>query len=162
MWAGSGPAYLLPLKWFTIEFKYYAVYLPKLHTRPAAEAVWAVGSLMALIAIIYNLFSHGYGREVFWGWLLPGRIAMALLACFFDYLPHRPHKIPKKVNPYEATCVTALFGDQTFYLTWPLLHQNYHNIHHLAPYIPFYLYSSVWHGLKSELLAKGTQIKPIL
>lgn len=162
MWAGTGPAFLLPLKWFTIEVKYYGVYLPKIHTRPLGEATWAITSLVSLAVIICQLCVHGYSREVFWGWVLPGRIALALLAYFFDYLPHRPHTTPKKVNPYEATCVTALFGEHTFYLTWPLLHQNYHNIHHLAPYIPFYMYSTVWHGLKAELLTKGTKIKPIL
>lgn len=162
MWAGIGPTYLLPIRWFTIECKYYGVYLPKLHTRPIAEAVWAILNLVLLIVSIIFLCSNGYGREVFWGWLLPGRIALALLAFFFDYLPHRPHEVPKAVNPYEATSVTSLFGEQTFYLTWPLLHQNYHNIHHLAPYIPFYMYSTVWHGMKTELLTKGTKIKPIL
>ena len=161
-WAGRGPFYLLPFRWMTIEIKYYTIYLPKLHTRPIREAIWAVTSLIGMITIIYTLYNNGYDKAVVWAWILPGRLATAILACFFDYLPHRPHIISKKENPYIATNVTSLIGTQTSILTWPLLHQNYHNIHHLAPYIPFYMYSTVWNTLKSDLIAKGTKIKPIL
>ena len=162
LWAGAGPTLLLPLRWFSIEYKYYTSYLPKLHLRPRGEALWTIVSLTAMIALIVTLCRSGYGTVVFYGWLLPGRIAIGLLAYFFDYLPHRPHKISKKADPYKATSVTSLFGENTWLLTWPLLHQNYHNIHHLAPYIPFYQYSTVWHKLKPELLERGTKIKPML
>lgn len=145
-----------------MEIKYYVVYLPKLHTRPRSEAVQAILILVAMVLTIWALFSLGYGRTILWGWILPGRLATAFLAFFFDYLPHRPHLVSKRENPYVATSVTSLIGEYTSPLTWPLLHQNYHNIHHLAPYIPFYLYSTVWHRLKPELLAKGTKIKPIM
>lgn len=160
-WAGMGPSYLLPLRWLTIEIKYYTTYLPKLHTRPPQEIVLSISILLAMVVSIYVLCQNGYGNSILWGWILPGRLATALLAFFFDYLPHRPHKVPKHENPFVATCVTSLFGKHTAALTWPLLHQNYHNIHHLAPYIPFYQYSTVWHALKGELLAKGTEVKPI-
>jgi fatty acid desaturase len=161
-WAGTGPSFLLPLRWLTMELKYYAIYLPKLHTRPRAEAIWSIAVLLGMIASIRALYYHGYGDTILWGWILPGRLATALLACFFDYLPHRPHKVSRHESPFVATNVTSLTGELTSPLTWPLLHQNYHNIHHLAPYIPFYMYSTVWHHLKPELLAKGTKIKPIL
>lgn len=162
LWAGMGPTVLLPLRWMTVEFKYYEAYLPKLHLRPRSEAAWTISSLLGMILLIITLWRSGYSNAIFYGWLLPGRIAIALLAYFFDYLPHRPHTISKRDNPYLATSVTSLYGEQTWLLTWPLLHQNYHNIHHLAPYIPFYMYSTVWHKLKPELVSKGTKIKPIL
>lgn len=161
MWAGSGPWFLLPLRWFTIEWKYYGVYLPNIHRRPLKEALVAVAELLAFVSLVVWLFHHGYGRVALHGWILPGRLAIGLLAFSFDYLPHRPHKITKDENAFEATSVTSLSGNWTAPLTWPLLYQNYHNIHHLAPYIPFYLYSTVWHELKPELIAKGTRIKPI-
>lgn len=162
IWAGSGPWFLLPLKWLTIEFNYYSLYIPKIHLRPLKEALITLVELLGFIALALYLFRNGHGRTAFWGWLLPGRLALGFLAYFFDYLPHHPHLVTRKENEFLATSVTSLFGDQTFYLTWPLLHQNYHNIHHIAPYIPFYMYSTVWHAFKTELVAKGTQIKPIL
>ena len=138
------------------------IYLPKLHTRPRVEAIWSIVSLTSLLVFIVTLWRSGYANTLLYGWLLPGRAAIGLLAYFFDYLPHRPHKVSKRDDPYKATSVTSLYGENTWLLTWPLLHQNYHNIHHLAPYIPFYLYSTVWHKLKPELLQKGTKIKSIL
>lgn len=161
-WAGMGPNYLLPLRWLTIEIKYYVLYLPKLYSRPRLEVISAILALLCMISSIWTLCHYGYGHTILWGWILPGRIATSLLAFFFDYLPHRPHSVSKHVSPFVATNVTSLVGEHTASLTWPLLHQNYHNIHHLAPYIPFYLYSTVWHKLRPELVAKGTKIKPII
>ena len=106
-------------------------------------------------------------------------MAVGILACTFDYLPHRPpvaysHNnkesppystvpIPRSDSEYTATCVTSFIGSNDYQiLTWLLLYQNYHNIHHLVPYIPFYYYSAVWEAYKTELLAEGTVINPIL
>ena len=41
-----------------------------------------------------------------------------------------------------------------------LLHQNYHNIHHLYPYIPFYKYGSIWAKHRQELIDRGTRVLP--
>jgi len=162
MWAGAGPVYLLPLRWMTLELKYYVSYLPKLHTRPQLEQLVAVTELVVMYGFMFALFQYGYGREALYGWVIPGRVSVFILGYLFDYLPHRPHGIPKKVDPYKATHVTSLVNKETAALTWPMLYQNYHNIHHLAPYIPFYLYAKVWYKLRPELVAKGTQIKPII
>jgi fatty acid desaturase len=35
------------------------------------------------------------------------------------------------------------------------------NIHHIAPYLPFYTYSRVWFENKKELLALGTREIPL-
>lgn len=165
LWAGSGPSYLLPLRWMSIEFKYYTLYLPKLHTRPLAEAIAAAVQLIILVGIIILLLRGSFGNDAqyaaVWGWLVPGRVAVWLLAFFFDYLPHRPHKIGRFESEFAATAVTSLFANQTHYLTWPLLHQNYHNIHHLAPYVPFYLYSILWNSLKKDLIQRGTKVNPL-
>lgn len=183
---------------------YYIHYLPKLHTRPLSEAVGALTQLCLCFGSIIALYRHGFETEVLWGWLLPGKVAIAFLAFAFDYLPHRcpptisgPVPVPDPVpargpgdvtthhllspsatpsalsskskqpvsrmeSEYLATSVTSLCS-QTDYplLTWILLYQNYHNIHHLVPYIPFYTYSRVWIRFEKELLARGTAIQPI-
>jgi hypothetical protein len=41
-------------------------------------------------------------------------------------------------------------------MTWPLLYQNFHNIHHLYPMIPFYMYADVWRRHKDVLTSLGT------
>ena len=39
VWVAQGPWFLLPLKWASIELKYYALYIPIIFTRPLKEVV---------------------------------------------------------------------------------------------------------------------------
>lgn len=119
-------------------------------------------SFAIFIAFGVLLHLNGLVTVVVFGWFLPGRIAIMCLSITFDYLPHRPHNVTAKQDPYLATSVTSLHGEHTWMLTWLLLHQNYHNVHHLAPFVPFYLYSTMWYAFKDQLMDKGTKIKPIL
>jgi beta-carotene hydroxylase len=116
-WAGLGPSFFLPLRWLTMELKYYVIYIPKLTSRPASEAMQTVVILAAMVFVIVGLCNMGYGKTILWGWILPGRLATALLAYFFDYLPHRPHAVSKNHSPYVATNVTSLVGEHTAPLT---------------------------------------------
>lgn len=171
-WAAGGPTLLLPFRWWTTELMYYYHYLPELHNRPREEIVGALTQLFLAIYTIYWLLHNGYTYELKYGWLIPGRLAMGILACCFDYLPHRApaadkqgnwgRPIPRTESDYTATCVVSVFSQwDAPALTWLLLYQNYHNIHHLAPYIPFYQYSTAWSHFKNDLRAKGTVINPI-
>lgn len=153
--------FMLLVQCFTVELKYYSVYLPQLSSRPISEVFLALFQVICPAVLFYHLHSIGLGRQAMITWIIPGRLAIACLAYSFDYLPHYPHKVPRSEDEFKATQVTALYGSVTWPLTWPLLHQNYHNIHHLYPYIPFYLYSDVWKILKPDLQARGTVIKPI-
>lgn len=161
LWAGIGPWYILPLKWATTEMHYYSIYLWNVRGRPLKEAVPSLSIIAFVLWATIFSSSTSYGVVFIYGWILPGRLAIMMLAYFFDYLPHRPHDISRKENPFLATSVTTLYLTQSWFLTWPLLHQNYHNIHHLAPFIPFYMYSTVWHAKKDFCLAQGTSMRPI-
>jgi beta-carotene hydroxylase len=160
-WTAQGPWYLLPFHWITIEIIYYKIYLPILFQRPAFECFSSL--LLITVSIFSVYFGLSHHREIaIWGWLVPGRIALAMLACTFDYLPHRPHSATRWENSIAATSVTALYGDCTWLLTWPLLFQNYHNIHHHWPFIPFYMYAKVWHAIKTDLMEMGQLVIPII
>ncbi len=160
-WTAKGPSFLLPLRWMTVEASYYITYLPMLNSRPWVEAMGTLLQLTAEVIAIWWGCSHGYHSTVLWAWLVPGRLANALLAWSFDYLPHRPHTVTRAQDAVAATRVTSLVGAWTAPLTWPLLHQNYHNIHHFWPFVPFYMYDRVWHAFKGDLMALGTVIHPI-
>jgi fatty acid desaturase len=162
--AGAGPAFTLPFRWMLMEAKQYVNYLPKLFRgeRPFYESSITLVTITLYIGVVTSASRAGYGTEVLYGWILPGRLAITLLAFAFDYLPHRPHATPRSVSDYEATCVLSVCGEWTAPLTVPLLYQNYHNIHHLAPYVPFYYYASIWHATRQELVQHGTVIKPLL
>lgn len=78
----------------------------------------------------------------------------------FDYLPHRPHKIPAKVDPYKATHILkGPFSIKDFDLA--LLFQNYHLVHHLWPSIPFYKMGQVFHNHREEFRKNGARILPV-
>jgi beta-carotene hydroxylase len=166
-WASTGPWFFLPVKWFTLELHYYYRYISESQSRPLSEGIPVLLLLTAYIFFINYLTLIGLTKVAFWGWVLPGRTALALLGCFFDYLPHRcghdgdSELVGDEKNIYLATSVTSLYEKKTKPLTWPLLHQNYHNIHHLIPFIPFYYYSVVWSNYSTELLERGTKIVPI-
>ncbi len=85
-------------------------------------------------------------------WILPSRLALLLLAFSFDHLPHRPHLVLGRVDPYRATHV---FSDAL--LTPVFLYQNYHLVHHLYPGVPFYRYAQVWRDQRETLLARGAR-----
>jgi fatty acid desaturase len=118
---------------------------------------------MAAAAVYFICFSSAAAsRTAFWCWFVPGRLSLAFLAFSFDYLPHRPHSTTRAQNPIAATCVTSVCThSDAWLLTLPLLYQNYHNIHHMFPYIPFYLYSKAWAALSPILLDMGTQVAPV-
>jgi hypothetical protein len=163
----GGPRLLLPLRWCTTELMYYKHYLPTLFSRPQDEAIGTLVQLVGQYGLMYYLYNAGFRTEVVYGWLVPGKMAIATLAFAFDYLPHRPP--PGKASPvlrteseYLATSVISLFT-QTDYplLDYLVLYQNYHNVHHLVPYIPFYTYSKIWYKHEKELKEHGTLIHPI-
>ena len=156
-WSGSGSWFLLPLRWLSQELIYYIIAVPPLIQKRS----WALIDLFGMITVLLSLTFFGFGKEVVWLWIIPGRLAALLLAFAFDYLPHR-NQHDKFASIYQATHVTSLIGDIVAPLTIPLLFQNYHNIHHLVPYIPFYMYKVVWDQYKTELLNHGTNIMPII
>jgi fatty acid desaturase len=164
-WTSFGPWYLLPLRWMTIEYHHYSCYLSRdvFFSRNMTERVLAIGQIAINIGIAFFCHRFGLSSVILWGWIIPGRIAVFFLALFFDYLPHRPHSHTRKESEYMATSLIALWPSKSSVslLTLPLLYQNYHNIHHLVPYIPFYMYKKVWSHCSTELEAEGTQTIPI-
>ena len=83
-------------------------------------------------------------------WLIPGIVALALLAFAFDWLPHHPHQSRK---PFLNTRVFDIPGLSVF-----LLSQNFHLIHHLHPSIPFYNYNKVYLEMEDEIIEKGVNV----
>eukprot|EP00742_Colponemidia_sp_Colp-10_P008347 GILJ01009037.1.p1 GENE.GILJ01009037.1~~GILJ01009037.1.p1 ORF type:complete len:334 (-),score=18.15 GILJ01009037.1:192-1109(-) len=163
-WSGEGPKFLLPLRWMCQELHYYIPYLGNLLQRPFWERVEALSTLFISYSVVIKLFIAGYGWPVFVYFLLPMRIAVMFLAYTFDYIPHRPHEIKSQQDPYRSTSkVDGIFsvGDgSSDKLSWILLYQTYHNIHHLYPMLPFYRYKGIWDNHKEELLKLGNPLAP--
>ncbi len=90
--------------------------------------------------------------QVLWLWVVPAFLSQVLLAIAFDWLPHHPHE---ELDRYRNTRVFDFPG-----LSYLLLGQNYHLVHHLYPRIPFYDYEKVYRSIRQTLKEKGTHIIP--
>lgn len=149
-WSGLAPAWALPLRWMTQDLHYYVSYLRG--GRPRPEVMETAATFVLYLGISAWLLAVGQGGVVV-AWVVASRLAMALLACGFDYLPHRPHLITNKEDRYRATSVRQGLGWQVL-----LLNQNLHLLHHLNPAVPFYRYGTLWAEQREVLLSRGVVV----
>lgn len=150
-WVSIGPRWLRPVMLATIDINYMFYYLPQLFTRPRSEIISLLIHSLLMISLVTILIISGHGLDMLWYWIIPSRIALFLLALGLDYLPHHPHKITDKENPYEATSIREGAG---FFWSPILMYQNYHLAHHLYPTAPFYRYKKVWEVGHSYFMTK--------
>lgn len=153
LYSGRGPRWLLPFRWATQEFYYYGWLLLHAEQMRRKEKLELLGNVLFLVGGGLLLVATGHGETLFWAWWLPARIAIALLACTFDWLPHHPHVVTQAVNRYQTTRVITGPG-----LTFLLLSQNYHFVHHLLPAVPFYRYRKVWCLYREKWIPAGVRI----
>jgi fatty acid desaturase len=144
-WSGRGPAWALPLRWLTQDFHYYVVYLRARQNRRRRERLEVIATLATFGAIAAVGAALGHGAIVA-TWLVAARVAIAVLAFAFDYLPHRPHRVTAKQDRFAAT--SAFPGRIRYALS---LGQSLHRVHHLYPGVPFYRYAAVWNAGLAQL-----------
>jgi beta-carotene hydroxylase len=149
-WSSRGPRALLPLRWMTQDLHYYVTYLRA--GRARAEVVEVVCSLALLLALVAALVVTGFGLVAL-AWLISSRLALGVLACAFDYLPHAPHLVLGREDRFRATTVRAGLLWQVL-----LLNQSLHLVHHLQPHVPFYKYGDLWRAQEVELRARGAVV----
>lgn len=141
LYCGTGPTWMLPLRWATIDIKYYVWYVPKLLGRPMPEKREFFLALVINAVALTAIIMAGYGHAFLLYFVIPSRLALTFLAFAFDYLPHSPYLNTQADNAYTAT--SNRVGLEKL-LTPLLLSQNYHLVHHLYPLVPFYRYIDVW------------------
>jgi len=93
----------------------------------------------------------GYGLELLSFALIPGAIAILILALFFDFFPHAPHKALGRYHD------TRIFIGSWFNAI--LLGQNYHLIHHMYPRLPWYKYQEVFFKIEPFLKSVGAPVE---
>ncbi len=148
---------MLPLRWMTQDLHYYWFYIGRWSEHPRAERREVAVTLAGLLGIWGAMAAAGYGALALFAWILPARIAIAVLSFAFDYLPHTPHDTPASEDRYRATLLRP-----HPLLTPVLLYQNYHLIHHLYPGVPFYRYVAVWKERYDTLIDRGAQARDLL
>ena len=145
-----GPKWQMVLRWGTIDLWYMVFYVPKLRTRPRSEQLEQVGVFTALVAGLVAVAATGHVVDALVVLFIPCRLTIVFLGWAFDYLPHNGlHHTPKE-DRLKAT--RNRVGSERW-LSFVLLYQNYHLVHHLHPVVPFYRYLAVWRRNEEQYLA---------
>ena len=147
LYVGSGPGWLLPLKWTTLDINYLYRYLnPSVFMkRPKSERREMLLALFFAAVVLAVISANGWLNYYLLLFLIPGRITAIFLAITFDFLPHYPHQAQAKDQPFQ--CTSNRVGME-WLLTPVLLFQNYHLVHHLYPTVPFYRLLKIWYARK--------------
>ena len=147
LYVGSGPGWLLPLKWTTLDINYLYRYLnPSVFMkRPKSERREMLLALLFAAVVLAVISANGWLNYYLLLFLIPGRITAIFLAITFDFLPHYPHQAQAKDQPFQ--CTSNRVGME-WLLTPVLLFQNYHLVHHLYPSVPFYRLLKIWYARK--------------
>ena len=144
--------YQVTLNCLYIPVQYHLLMLTKLRHIKSVRATYLTTIIyfLVIISAIIWLTRLGYFNELLFLLIIPNVIAVFLLAMFFDYIPHYPHK---SVNRYQNTRVIP-----GRFLNALLLGQNYHLAHHMYPRVPWYKYKEVYENIKPDLDAHSSPI----
>lgn len=148
VYCGTGPKWLLPLKWLSLDYVYFKFYLKPdtFQKRPKSERREFYFAALFAFTIIATVTLAGWLGYYLLLFLLPSRIAKLFITFAFDFLPHFPHEARAKDSPFQTTSNRV---GMEWLLTPILIYQNYHLVHHLYPTIPFYRYLRVWNARKA-------------
>jgi fatty acid desaturase/ferredoxin len=154
-WAHAGPYWQLPFRWMTLDAWYSRFYLPRTRRRPRKEIVGLLINEALLVALLSALVGCGYGWDLLLVYLIPQRLALGVLAWWFDWLPHHGLSATAKIDTFRASRVRVGWER----LMNPLmLYQNYHVVHHVYPRIPFYLWVTAWYRTEDDYLDRAVPI----
>lgn len=148
VYCGTGPKWLLPFKWLTLDVVYFKYYFKPdaFKKRPESERREFYLSVLFAGAVITTVTLAGWLGYYLLLFFIPTRIAKLFIAFAFDFLPHYPHLANAKDEPYR--CTSNRVGME-WLLTPVLIYQNYHLVHHLYPTAPFYRNIKIWNAKKN-------------
>ncbi len=152
-WVAGGNAASTAARCMTIMGHYYVVFFQRvLRGDPAMKKALGPGLVgLGLTALtLAGLVAAGLALPMLALWVGPALVASALLAFFFDYVPHHPHDVQGR---HVDTRVILIPG-----LSVPMLAQNYHLVHHLYPRVPFYRYAALFREIEDEVVERGAPI----
>jgi vanillate O-demethylase ferredoxin subunit len=97
----------------------------------------SLGLHLALMAV--GLIAFGW--TFFWVYLVPQKLGIMLVAYSFAHIQH-PEGVDWQKAPLLSTGVITTRPRGL--MTWLMLGQNDHHIHHLLPHLPWHRYRHVW------------------
>jgi ring-1,2-phenylacetyl-CoA epoxidase subunit PaaE len=154
-WCSEGSWWQLPFRWGSIDLWYLVFYVRRINERPRAEVATTLVVFTVVVGTFVGLAVAGYGHALLWGYLIPQRFGVMVLAWWFDYLPHHGLTKTQRQDKYQATRV-RVGGEKV--LTPLFVYQNYHLVHHLHPSVPFYRYVRAWRRNEQAYLDRNAAI----
>lgn len=137
----AAPYWQLPLRFPLMDVPYLRFLIRNIGSRPRAEIAETAVLMSGTVAAIAVAAGTGHLWMLALVYLIPERVAMFVLAWWFDWLPHHGLTETHRGNRYRAT--RNRVGAE-WILTPLLLSQNYHLVHHLHPSVPFHRYVAAW------------------
>ena len=143
-----------------LDLIYFFNYFKYIHMRPTREVIESLSTYGVFFYIWYYLIQHNLGSTLFYYYFLPLRFALLHATIVLDYNAH--HDCPKKLedNIKSTKKISGFFvkEDSTLLLSLFTQNQNYHNIHHLFPFVRFYQYQDIWNNkdIRNDLIQQGT------
>ncbi len=115
-----------------------------------SQRYFSLLSYALYVAIVVAIVGAGFGYELLVLWFIPFFIGYAVMLIFFTWIPHHPHTLTGRYHDTRCSL-------------WPggnLLTQgqNYHLIHHMMPWVPWYRYEKVFHEIRPGLEQHGAII----
>ena len=164
-YCGRGPRWLLPLRWLTLDGIYFKHYLAPatFRKRPPSERREFYIAVLFTVTVVTAFAVNGWLMAYLLLFFIPSRIAKFGIVLAFDFLPHHPHEVTAKADPYRAT--SNRVGLERL-LTPLLIYQNYHLVHHLYPAVPFYRMLRIWdarrghHEAQDPARVKAFRLRP--
>jgi beta-carotene hydroxylase len=160
-WVKGSNAFETALRCITIVYAHYRMgFVINRGTAQGRKAI-LLGSLENAIWLAFpvGLIATGYAAEAVMLIILPALLGSGLLAFFFDYAVHYPKVSTERFRRgriYRARGVIQPL------ITTLYVGQNYHQIHHLYPWVPFYRYPRLFTQIEPLLRAKGTPIVDLM
>ncbi|KAA1417073.1 2Fe-2S iron-sulfur cluster binding domain-containing protein [Nocardioides humilatus] len=151
----GAPFWQLPLRFGLMDLPYVSFLVRNVKRRPRAEVLETVFLLTVTVAVIVTCALTGHFWTLALVYLIPERVAVFVLAWWFDWLPHHDLEDTQQENRYRAT--RNRVGSE-WILTPLLLSQNYHLVHHLHPSIPFHRYVAAWRRNEEAYLERDAAI----
>ncbi len=157
-WMVRGPWWQLPLRWMVVDVHYARFYAGQVAGRPRKEVVESLAVVAIAVAVVTGLVLTGNGPAFLLVFLIPQRIALVVLAWWFDWLPH--HGLEGTTTDGRLQSTRNVIGLE-WLLTPLLFSQNYHLVHHLHPIVPFYRYVEAWRQNEEAYLAHDPALSTV-
>ncbi|WP_203336791.1 fatty acid desaturase [Nocardioides limicola] len=151
----AAPWWQLPLRAPFMDVPYLSFLVRNVKRRPRPEVLETAFLMGTTVAVIVAAAFAGHLWTLAVLYLIPARVAMFVLAWWFDWLPHHDLEDTQQENRYRAT--RNRVGSE-WILTPLLLSQNYHLVHHLHPSIPFHRYVAAWRRNEEAYLERDAAI----